>query len=298
MVLTALLAALATHHGGEPLVPLVDQPDDYYLARESYVPGFPQVDRYGDLILSGWARWAYVLWRQALKEENFTWANETSFYARQMVKFPRSWVGQLRRISHRHKRHDFNFVGRPGKNRDWAMDFAQANFSSHDVFEFTGPEVQKWVNYKRRGPWDWTMRNGPHSVTRAVSSREYGFDLQYFQTMCFSNFTLCPAGDHPYAMRFIDAIAAGSIPVVRSVTKDVDSPYSMLTSIPFHYYALEDGVKPVFRQDWVDENTELFIKYCTFVEGDNTPPDWTPPTGMKEAIEAAEAAWPGPPERA
>ena len=45
------------------------------------------------------------------------------------------------------------------------------------------------------------------------------FDNKYYEIMSKSKFTLCPAGDCPWSMRFYEALLCKSIPIVNNSLK-------------------------------------------------------------------------------
>jgi len=164
--------------------------------------------------------------------------------------------------------------------RNWVVDFAKANFSDHDLLKITDADY----TWRRLGPYD-VSAPGKYHNTRAATivtgdaemGEEYhkylvAFDEPYWEEMVGSNFTLCPGGDSAWSMRFYEAIMAGSIPVIKSLEYDIGMPRLWaLWDIPYRYYVLDSGDELVYRQDWVDENLRLFVKYQTFREGDLHP---------------------------
>eukprot|EP00418_Pyrodinium_bahamense_P091201 CAMPEP_0179035828 /NCGR_PEP_ID=MMETSP0796-20121207/13307_1 /TAXON_ID=73915 /ORGANISM="Pyrodinium bahamense, Strain pbaha01" /LENGTH=225 /DNA_ID=CAMNT_0020732103 /DNA_START=62 /DNA_END=736 /DNA_ORIENTATION=- len=210
-----------------------------------YIPPLKPNSRLpGETVLGDWSIFTRAMWHTAAMEENISLHN-VSYYGRQALKFPRSWVKKIRSLSHQ-KQRNYNFVGREGPRRvrEWVMDFAREHFGDADYFEFTELKVSWDTMWKQRlGPFDRTGLEEDHFHNSLPSQRGDDFqpDEFYYQIMASSKFTLCPRGDHPFAERFMDAIAAGSIPVIRSVEKDLDSPFWMMTSVPYHHYALDDG---------------------------------------------------------
>jgi len=264
------------------------------LFEADYIPSLkPNSSAPGESVLGGWSGWAAQLWRQAAQEENLT-VHSVSYWGRQAAKFPRSWVEKIRSLDHK-KRYNFSFIGSSSaRNRIWVRSFAREKFTDKDYFEYHNVNLSTW---KRLGPFDHTGMENHQAKTLQEAPRVKGrietipLDTYYWQILASSNFSLCPRGDQPYAMHFYDAMLAGSIPVIRRVSKDLDSPFWIQTSVPYNFYAWQDTHLPLqYRQDWVDENMRLFIKYQTFIEGDNTPPGWVPPPGMKEMIDISEGA--------
>ena len=86
------------------------------------------------------------------------------------------------------------------------------------------------------------------------------FDKDYYDIMSKSKFSLCPAGDSMWSMRFYDAIMSKSIPIVNHY----DETYRSLaeSKLDYKYYLVSDK-EFVYREDWVNHNYELFLKYHT-----------------------------------
>jgi len=80
-------------------------------------------------------------------------------------------------------------------------------------------------------------------------------------------------------MRLYEAALTGSIPVIWSESNDMTfrpgSPEIWLERIGYLYMkapSLAPGTVLPYNQTIVDINVHKFIKYQTFIEGDNTPP--------------------------
>uniref|UniRef100_A0A7S1S7L5 Exostosin GT47 domain-containing protein n=1 Tax=Alexandrium catenella TaxID=2925 RepID=A0A7S1S7L5_ALECA len=292
MVLAALLAALAQRAQQSSLTLDLGRAQHSPSAVDAHIEDFiphvsPRSTRETSAMVGHSSFQAYI-WKQALLEENMT-VGDVSYYGRQAVKFPRSWVSKVRKLGGE-KTRNYNFIGREENTfgyRWWAMAFAEDNFAASDYFEFTRLNHVDSIWTGPIGPFDHTGQDR-HYDAAIEDPLKGAFDETYYRVITSSNFTLCPRGDRSFSERFLDAILGRSIPIVNSLGVDMDSPFSMMTSVPYHYYALADKVPIVHRQDWVEENARLFIRYNTFMEGDNVPEGWVPPPGMKEAIEIAD----------
>jgi len=251
-------------------------------------------------------------WEAAANESgllNDAALDDMSLFACNVPKYPWSYVENTTKMNHT-KIHTYNFQGSfmweyyrqvlprwlwniiakgvPGQNasspeqeasRNWIFDFIEENFTDNDILKVTDAIV-----WKPLGKFDVTQPGKWHDTRDAAiyaggfrneKYREYMlyYDPDYYQVMAQSYFTLCPGGDLNFSFRMFEAIMAGSIPVINSKTLDIGYPRMWaLWQIPYKYYVLEDGDELVYRQDWVDENFRLFVKYQTFHEGDNIPP--------------------------
>merc|ERR1719229_605666 len=124
-------------------------------------------------------------------------------------------------------------------------------------YDFTGVKLQSGSGFR---PMDLVRKGRNH------------FDDTYYQVMANSNFTLCPGGETPWSMRMYEAIAAGSMPLIHSEERDFAPPAhaSWLKQIGYKFEKAGHGT-PIYHQEDVDRNFQLFLKYQTFMNGDNTP---------------------------
>jgi len=60
-----------------------------------------------------------------------------------------------------------------------------------------------------------------------------------------------------------------SICIIRSLEQDVNGN-DILCRIPYKYYTIDSNM--TYRKDVADWNYKMFIKYQTFLQGDNEPP--------------------------
>jgi len=214
-------------------------------------------------------------------------------------KLPMTWIERVTKLNHT-KLYGTSFVGRAenlNPRRERAIVFVHQNFGEDDYFKATDTGL---VDYSPIGTFDHTLEQTTwNQLEEENMSGSYGvyFDEDYFQVMASSNFTLCPGGDRPNSLRFYEAIMAGSIPVIFNHASDMSSNCGInawelvdpelhanleayetwpcwsaaVNDIGYKYYELDAGDKPVYREDWVRENLELFLRYQTFLFGDNVP---------------------------
>jgi len=230
---------------------------------------------------------------QARSEANLECSKITMFAA-YSLKYPESLlncVADLRKNVSSAKTHQYNFQGAledgetmraPGMSwgrsieprnnlrRQWVLDFAKDNFADNDVFFLT--DKNHTGDYVAYGLWDHT---GDSRDDRYLcgQGRWSSLDATYYKVLAQSNFTLCPGGDYAFSHRFYEAIMAGSIPVVHSWLQDV----SMYLGGVGYTYFLSDEVASLKMSSEelkriADRNYELFMKYQTFILGDNVPP--------------------------
>jgi hypothetical protein len=143
--------------------------------------------------------------------------------------------------------------------------FRRADFTDRSFFQVTDSQASRRTRLLRRrhrllGRYDYShARTGFVPKENHVSRRDY-FDEEYFRLMSESEFTLCPAGDAPWSMRFYEAILAGSIPILEKPQHAGRN--SLEYAIGYRDYFLGAGPYE-FRQDWVDENFQKFLRFQT-----------------------------------
>lgn len=161
------------------------------------------------------------------------------------------------------KVHDFAFLGSVFSDdvieqRRWVLEFARKHFTDDSLLVVTdAPE-----DYRPVGPFDRSLEDGwdrfrPKEVP--VADRLH-VDLGYFASMRASRFTLCPAGDQPWSMRFFEAVLCGSLPIVESHRHTGRNAAER--GIGYHYYMLGDACE--YRADWVEENLRRLLRAQTY----------------------------------
>ena len=156
------------------------------------------------------SRWAY----EALLEYNLKGSPN-----KEIAIFPRWWLEKIESL-HQEKSIDFNFIGalmiddQTYSNRRWVIDYATDKFTEKSHLQFTDKRTK--TLHQKLGNFDYTQnRKGFVPKELPVSERNY-FDQFYYKILCRSKFTLCPAGDSNWSMRFYEAIACKSIPILQS----------------------------------------------------------------------------------
>lgn len=175
--------------------------------------------------------------------------------------YPRSlarWAGSLPGD----KVHDYGFLGSlfgddVRDRRRWVLDFARAHFTPSSLLVATdAPD-----DYEPLGPFDRTREAAAeHFRPRDVEGPgRLHVDEGYFRAPRRCRFTLCPAGDCPWSMRFFEAVMCGSLPIVerhRHTGRNV-----LERRIGYRYLVL--GMPLVYRPDWVRHNERLFRRRQT-----------------------------------
>lgn len=221
------------------------------------------------------------LWKQAVLEAGMS-EKDISEFGRSVVKYPKSFVERMFALKNRSAlKHTYNFVGsmspvhpdaHPERDlikqgrRQWAIDFAKINFTSSDIFVCSGCEG----NWEVLGAYDKTKEVGDRASHWIVDD----MDFTYWGIMMSSKFTLCPGGNFPFSIRAYEAALAGSICVIKSFNDDwkpKDTKHVLLQPVfDLFKYAVADEPH-VYDKSVVDHNLRVFIRYLTFIEGDNVP---------------------------
>jgi Exostosin family len=215
-----------------------------------------------------------MLWKQSYLQAGFDAEQIPDPYAEPRIAlYPRSFIEQIENLGFEKVR-DFNFRGAiyidevTYRNRRWVIDFAKAHFTESSFFQVTDRNARRrnWRLQRRHrilGRYDHTFeQSGFVPKERPVKERDF-FDDDYFRLMCSSQFTLCPAGDAPWSMRFYEAIMSKSIPIVEQVQHTGRN--ALEYDIGYRYYRLGDP-QIEYREDWVEENFRKFLRFQTLEE--------------------------------
>lgn len=177
--------------------------------------------------------------------------------------FSKYYCQQIDQLDHT-KYFDFCFIGSIKSNytnRQWVIDFALNHFTSRSIFINTDHDP----NWKLLGSFDYSNRgigfcpkNVHNNQTKQVQYRTIQDNLFYFQTMCQSQFVLCPAGDSSWSFRFYETLMCKSLPIVESWHHTYRTKEE---SIINYQYLLKDHIHHLSflpYQLLIDFNTSLF----------------------------------------
>lgn len=227
-------------------------------------------------------------WLKAVTEAGLN-PKKISLFGQLIPKFTAEEVAALASLKGKAKKYRYNFMGStctktkmatffnlkgyyPARSkkwrRRWVMDFAKTHFSDPDFVNVT--DAKSCHDYKAPiGSFD-------RSFGRTSEPLDSKSD-PYFSVLALSNFTLCPGGDEPWSMRLYEAAAAGSMPVIKSRAEDL-SPgvrgdlFGLAVQAVQDLFHTTDAENPTYSEALIEENRRTFIKYHTFLEGDNIPP--------------------------
>jgi hypothetical protein len=169
---------------------------------------------------------------------------------------------------------DFIFIGafyfsdgqRCGyKNRKWSINFAKKHFTNKSYFVNTSKDMGLEDPWVKLGEFDKTLEETCYLIPKTMEKdKRNTFDEKYFSNLAKSKFCLCPAGDKMYTFRLYEALMCKSIPIVDSREETFRNKKE--SKLGYKYY-LTSSPEFIYRQDWVDHNYNLFIKYHTFELG-------------------------------
>lgn len=178
-----------------------------------------------------------------------------------VAKYPCSFINQ---INVEPKDITFNFIGSINqneecrKNREWVIRFAMQHFDKDSYYQITDHDQ----NYVQLGDYDKTFENNSHFVPEQYTgNRVLHFDPHFYDILSRSQFTLCPAGDAPWSMRFYEAIMCRSIPILEK--KEHRGRNELERKLGYKFYVLGDQY--VYRHDWVEHNYAVFIEHQSFI---------------------------------
>lgn len=182
--------------------------------------------------------------------------------------FPRSFVRRVSDLNCK-KELEFNFRGAlrsdliTWQHRQWVIEFAKSRFGEDSHFQATDSNSIRL--HKPLGSFDKTKLCSGFVPKEVPLNQRSFFDEEYFRIMCRSRFTLCPAGDASWSMRFHEAILCRSIPVLEHPghAGRNESEYA----IGYHFSLRED---PAFEynESLVEENYRKLLRKQTLIFGD------------------------------
>lgn len=208
--------------------------------------------------------------------------SKLSAFGQYSYRFPKSMVDHILKMRNTTQRkHKYNFVGRvrsgtpqEQRARAWAINFAKANFTENDIFVVTGVNG----DWQPIGSFDKTKELGARNTHEKIKlGAKKQMDVTYWDMLVSSQYTLCPGGDDAFSHRAYEAALAGSIPLIKSVQADF-SPYGSKSYqnlgkvFKLFKYQMKDAPHE-YDQSIADHNLDVVIKYMTFIEGDNVPPN-------------------------
>jgi len=179
----------------------------------------------------------------------------------QKVLFPGRFYGPIQAFDHA-KLFDYCFIGAyqtnavTARRRAWLIDFIKANFSEKSYLQFTDNKTKK--GYVPMGIFDFTLRYTGFVPREVPLEQRNVFDEHYYRVMCQSQFTLCPAGDGRWSMRFYEALMCKSIPILQRRTHH-RSVREALRGYKFYTPSQE----LIYRPEWVEHNYNIFLTHHT-----------------------------------
>jgi hypothetical protein len=179
----------------------------------------------------------------------------------QKAIFPRRFYRTVETFD-RTKLYDLCFIGaykvdpETAERRAWLIDFIRARFSAKSYLQFTDKATKR--DYVPMGPFDFTLRREGFVPKEVPLEQRNYFDEHYYRVMCQSQFTLCPAGDEPWSMRFYEALMCRSIPILQSRTHHRSLREALRG---YKYYTSSEEL--LYRPEWVERNYRMFLRHHT-----------------------------------
>lgn len=162
------------------------------------------------------------------------------------------------------KIYDFIFIGsfkidEPCyQNRKWILNFIQQHFNNNSYLQFTDKITKQ--THSSLGEFDYTFINKGVVPKQLEKDKRDIFDKDYYEKMSKSKFALCPAGDSMWSMRFYECLMTKCIPIVDC--KDETYRSKKESFLNYKYYLSSDK-NFIYKEDWVNHNYQLFLKYHT-----------------------------------
>lgn len=176
---------------------------------------------------------------------------------------PRSFVDAVNAMSD-DRTIDYSFMGtlyRPETfpHRAWILDFARERFTDRSYLHLSEspPEHERLGSFDHTGEPEGVFipKEEPWGKERAW------FNPHFFAVLRRSQFTLCPAGDRPWSMRFFEAVMCRSIPIVSDLRhigrNDVER------SLGYRALLREDAHE--YDPDLAEENYQIFLRHQTLM---------------------------------
>jgi Exostosin family len=203
-----------------------------------------------------------LLFKKAYTEEGLECPEVDERRQQVAVLYPRSFVDAVNDMPG-DKIHDYCFMGslyRPEiySHREWILDFARRRFTdrSYLLLSEAVPEHQPL------GRFDHTGESHNVFVPKEVPWLERGyFNPAYFKVLRSSRFTLCPAGDVPWSMRFCEAVMCRSIPIVSDLKHGGRNDFER--AIGYTAYLRDD--EHIYDEEIAERNYQLFLRHQTLI---------------------------------
>jgi hypothetical protein len=205
------------------------------------------------------------LYHQAYDEEGLECPPVDERVEEVPLLYPRSFVEAVDGMPGE-KVHDYCFMGslyrsETFEHRDWILDFATRRFTDRSYLLLSEAPAA----HVPLGPFDHTgdmdavfvPKEAPWGPERAF------FNPPFYAALRSSQFSLCPAGDAPWSMRFFEAIMCRSIPIVSDPSHVGRNQRER--SIGYRAYLADD--EHAFDEALVEENRRLFIEHQTLIGG-------------------------------
>lgn len=200
-------------------------------------------------------RRAHIWYEKALQEKNILFKKD------EYTLLPKRYYSTVETLS-QNKIYDFCFIGCflvkdiEYQNRKWIIDFIKKNFNESSYLQFTDKNTKNKLD--SFGSFDFSkIKDG---FLPRINPQTDFLDIDFYKTLCSSKFSLCPAGDQHWSMRFFESIMCKSIPIVQVKDETFRTKEESLLDYKF-YYSTDENI--IYREDWAEHNYKIFLKYHT-----------------------------------
>ncbi|KAH8097358.1 potassium channel [Aureococcus anophagefferens] len=164
--------------------------------------------------------------------------------------------------------------------RAWVLPFVKRYFTADSVLLDTS--VKDAATHVPLGAYDRSVGGDGalagfrpialNFTTGATTCKKATCDPAYYEKLARSRFTLAPAGDMPWSLRFFEAVMAGSVPILSS--KEHAGRNHAEKTLGYKYLLVSEyvarrrrfpGAAP-YCAEWADHNLAIFLEHQSDIE--------------------------------
>ncbi|KAK7248451.1 potassium channel [Aureococcus anophagefferens] len=164
--------------------------------------------------------------------------------------------------------------------RAWVLPFVKRYFTADSVLLDTS--VKDAATHVPLGAYDRSVGGDGalagfrpialNFTTGATTCKKATCDPAYYEKLARSRFTLAPAGDMPWSLRFFEAVMAGSVPILSS--KEHAGRNHAEKTLGYKYLLVSEyvarrrrfpGAAP-YCAEWADHNLAIFLEHQSYIE--------------------------------
>ena len=153
------------------------------------------------------------------------------------------------------------------KNRRWILEFIDRHFTSNSFLSISDFGPSSNFSYTPRGSFDHSRERDvfiPKKM-KTIEGRDQ-FDELYFKMLNQCQFCLCPAGDAPYSMRFVEVLMSRCIPIVNKTSETYRSMAE--NQLDYHFlYTDTPSSSFAYSDEHARHNYAIFLQHHTLDDG-------------------------------